>query len=371
MSGLMNKVKDVLSSDKNNTAEAEANKGPHDYHHDHSSTSGGAGSYGANPTHGGLDQSSTSRDPMHSGRDDLTGRTTDTSGYGSHSTGSTTTGPHSSSMANKADPRVDSDRDGSGFGRDTTGSGLTGSGTHGSSGLDRTTGGSGLTGSNTTGSGYGSSDYDRTTGGSGLTGSTTSGPHSSSMANKADPRVDSDRDGRRGVETGSGTTGSGMTGSGITGHHGHHGDTDIIHGGEHHTETANRLDPHVSGGRGPLEHATVEGGSGLGGSSSGGYGSSTGNTSGPHSSSMANKADPRVDSDRDGRRGLETGSGNTGGYGSSTGTTGGYGSSTGGTGYNDNTSSTTGTSGAGPHNSGMMNKLDPRVDSDRDGSRLK
>ncbi|KAL8740116.1 MAG: hypothetical protein Q9184_008529, partial [Pyrenodesmia sp. 2 TL-2023] len=55
---------------------------------------------------------------------------------------------------------------------------------------------------------------------------------------------------------------------------------------------------------------------------------------------------------------------NTGGYGSSTGTTG-------GTGYNDSTSSTTGTSGAGPHNSGMMNKLDPRVDSDRDGSRMK
>ncbi|KAL8748624.1 MAG: hypothetical protein Q9184_007180 [Pyrenodesmia sp. 2 TL-2023] len=168
MSGLMNKVKDALSGDKNNTAEAEANKGPHDYHHGHSSTSGETGSYGANPTHGGLDQSSTSRDPMHSGRDDMTGRTTDTSGYGSHSTGSATTGPHSSSMANKADPRVDSDRDGSGYGRGTTGSGLTGSGTHGSS------------------------DYDRTTG-SGLTGSNTSGPHSSSMANKADPRVDSDR----------------------------------------------------------------------------------------------------------------------------------------------------------------------------------
>lgn len=269
------------------------------------------------------------------------------------------------------------------------------------------------------------------------------------MANKADPRVDSDRDGRHGVESGSGTTGSGMTGSGTTGHHGHHGGLtgkaeDIIHGGDHHTETANRLDPHVSGGRGPIEHATVEGGSGLGGSSTGGYGSSTGTTggygsssgttSGPHTSSMANKADPRVDSDRDGRRGMETGSGTSGGYGSSTGTTegygstsgtttgphssgmankadprvdsdldgrrgletgsgrsgntagygsstgttgeygsstGGYGSSTGGTGYNDNTSSTTGVSGAGPHNSGMTNKLDPRVDSDRDGSRMK
>ena len=50
------------------------------------------------------------------------------------------------------------------------------------------------------------------------------------------------------------------------------------------------------------------------------------------------------------------------GYGSSgTGTTGtgtsGYGSS----GYDDNTR----TSGAGPHNSSMMNKADPHVDSDR------
>lgn len=40
----------------------------------------------------------------------MTGRTTDTSGYGTHSTGTATTGPHSSGLANKADPRVDSDR---------------------------------------------------------------------------------------------------------------------------------------------------------------------------------------------------------------------------------------------------------------------
>lgn len=46
----------------------------------------------------------------------------------------------------------------------------------------RGTTGSGLTGSNTTGAGYGSSGY----------GSTTAGPHSSNLANKADPRVDSD-----------------------------------------------------------------------------------------------------------------------------------------------------------------------------------
>ena len=297
---------------------------------------------------------------------------------------------------------------------------------HGTSDYDRTTGSSGLTGSNTTGTGYGSSDYGSNTG-----SSTTAGPHSSNLANKADPRVDSDLDGRRGLESNTratGSTGSGLTGS--TGHHGHHGGVtgraeDIIHGGDHHTETANRLDPHVSGGRGGLEHATVEGtGSGLGGShnTSGGYGSSTGTTggygsssgtaAGPHSSNLANKADPRVDSDLDGRRGLEsnTGTHNTssgygsgsgigstaGGYGSTSGTSagphssnlanktdprvdsdldgrrgvestsGGYGSGSGthtGSGYNDNTSSSTGTGSANaePHKSGMMNKLDPRV----------
>lgn len=37
-----------------------------------------------------------------------------------------------------------------------------------------------------------------------------------------------------------------------------------------------------------------------------GYGSSTTSGAGPHSSSLANKADPRVDSDLDGYRGLET-----------------------------------------------------------------
>lgn len=49
-----------------------------------------------------------------------------------------------------------------------------------------------------------------------------------------------------------------MTGSTSTSHHGHHSGPageveDIIHGGAHHTETANRLNPRVGGGRGPIE----------------------------------------------------------------------------------------------------------------------
>jgi len=94
-------------------------------------------------------------------------------------------------------------------------------------------------------------------------------------------------------------------------------------------------------------------------------GSYTGNTSGigegqasSHSSRTANAADPRVDSDRDHRGATGVGSGTTHTPGArSSGLTG----STGNT-YNSNTNTT-----AGPHDSNMANKLDPRVDSDRDG----
>merc|ERR1711964_165414 len=94
---------------------------------------------------------------------------------------------------------------------------------------------------------------------------------------------------------------------------------------------------------------------------------------GPHGSNAMNAADPRVDSDRDNiRSGAGVGhTGTTGaGYGAGhTGTTGaGYGSSTTGTtgaGYGNDPRSTN----AGPHSSNLMNSADPRVDSDRDGSR--
>jgi hypothetical protein len=73
----------------------------------------------------------------------------------------TTSGPHSSNLANKADPRIDSDND-----RHT---------------------------------GVGSSNI------TGTSSSTTSGPHSSDAANKVDPRVDSDND--RHTSSGAGSTG--------------------------------------------------------------------------------------------------------------------------------------------------------------------
>jgi hypothetical protein len=143
---------------------------------------------------------------------------TGSSAYGS----STTSGPHSSDLSNRADPRVDSDN--SRLGSSNT-SGLGSSGALGSESTGYGSSNTGLGSSGALGSsstGYGSS--------------TTSGPHSSSLANQADPRIDSDNS-----RLGSSNT------------------------------------------------------SGLG-SSSTGYGSSS-TTSGPHSSNLANKADPRVDSD--------------------------------------------------------------------------
>lgn len=195
-----------------------------------------------------------------------------------------THGPHSSRMANAADPRVDSDRDGShsmGATR-TAGHGEYGSG-------NPLTGSKGMTGSHgMTGGSHGI--------GSG-TAEGTYGPHSSRLANAADPRVDSDRDGSNAMGSG---MGSGRTMGGIGGGHG----------------------------------------IGSGGSTgmTGTHGAPTG-THGPHSSRVGNVIDPRVDSDRDGRGAL----GGRSGPGPATNT-------------------------AGPHQSDMMNKMDPRVDSDRDGS---
>jgi hypothetical protein len=108
---------------------------------------------------------------------------------------------------------------------------------------------------------------------------------------------------------------------------------------------------------------------GTSGGMGGGYGS---NTSGPHGSDMANRADPRIDSDMDGSRtmggsggmrgtGNQPGMAHTGGHAPGSGMGGDYGSSA--------TPGSGNAANAGPHNSKMMNQLDPRVDSDMDGSK--
>ncbi|OCT52021.1 hypothetical protein CLCR_09108 [Cladophialophora carrionii] len=141
-------------------------------------------------------------------------------GQGSTTSSTTTAGPHSSNMMNKVDPRVDSDFDHRanpnsnvpGYGSGTSGYGTAGHGTagHGTSGYS--TAGHGTTG-------HGTSGY-------GTTSTTTSGPHNSNIANKADPRVDSDRDHRNdptshvggyGTQGTSGTMSTGA-GSGVPGH---------------------------------------------------------------------------------------------------------------------------------------------------------
>lgn len=45
----------------------------------------------------------------------------------------------------------------------------------------------------------------------------TAGPHSSDLANRADPRVDSDLDGRRGLGTSTAGTGPGLAGNNLPG----------------------------------------------------------------------------------------------------------------------------------------------------------
>lgn len=215
--------------------------------------------------------------------------------------------------------------------------------------------------------------------------STNAGPHGSNMANTVDPRVDSDRDNLN-QPGGVGGAGYGNQGAGIgggPGHvgHGQHGGAAGVgstgagyggpgnpqsgNAGPHSSNIANRADPRVDsdldGGRN-LGGAGGHGGAGYGsntgvGGGYGGPGNPQSSNAGPHSSNFANKADPRVDSDLDGGRnfGAAGGHGATGGagYGSNTGVGGGYGGP-------GNPQS----SNAGPHSSNIANSADPRVDSD-------
>jgi hypothetical protein len=366
MSSIINKVKEVLHHDHsstsgttntapgttttgNNSSVPEGVAGPHssrvanaadpridsdmDHRGNNANSAGLTGTTGTSHNHG---------------TSGLTGTTGTTgTGYGSSNTSGApqgTAGPHSSRLANTVDPRVDSDRDH----RANPNSSLTGTtgttGTthsHGTSGLTSTTGTSGLTGN----------EYSSTTG---------QPQHSSNLANKIDPRVDSS------TTYGSGNT-SGLTGttgtshnhgtSGLTGTTGNSGLTGNEYGSsttgqpQHSSNLANKVDPRVDSsttyGAGQTNTASTLGGTG----DRGGLSNST--NAGPHNSNMANKMDPRVDSDLD-STGNRHGASHGGILGSGT-------HATAGSGTAQNTQ--------GPHNSDLMNKLDPRVDADADGSR--
>ncbi|KAI4176589.1 MAG: hypothetical protein LQ343_000880 [Gyalolechia ehrenbergii] len=293
-----------------------------------------------------------------------------TGGTGAYSSSSVAgSGPHSSTLTSKTDPRVDSDLDrSSGLGsQGTTGnaSALTGS-----SLPDRTVGDT----ENTSGAGR-SFPLGGTS-----SGTATSGPHTSNLTKKADPRADSDRDGSRGLGGSSGLgSGTGATVSSAhqgelsrsnvggtsapstgqtlprgygeetwTHDHNKHGHDYIgdpceneppapgaVHftSGPHSLDTTNRLDPRVSGGdlegtsssitESSVPHSRQHHGrdvplsAGVGTTGAGAYeasrdvpSSSTtqhGNsTAGPHKSDLLNKADPRVDSDLSKQRGATT-----------------------------------------------------------------
>jgi hypothetical protein len=145
----------------------------------------------------------------------------------------------------------------------------------------------------TTGSAFGSSDANR---GAGGLGTRTDGPHSSNLMNKADPRVDSDRDHSRNM----GMNPHGTATSGTTGTHGLGGTTGTT--GTHNTRSTAAG---TTGTTGVLGSSGTTGTTGTHNTRSTAAGSGPGpapNTAGPHSSDLLNKADPRVDSDLDGSK---------------------------------------------------------------------
>ncbi|KAJ6037097.1 hypothetical protein N7540_001376 [Penicillium herquei] len=203
---------------------------------------------------------------------------------GNHKSSSTTNstannGPHNSTLANKLDPRVDATQ--------------------------------------------ASSTHAHPPGG-------TTGPHDSNMANKLDPRVNSNATNRVPAQNITPSTGPASTTA-----------------GPHHSNMGNKVDPFIDS---DLDNSARVGGHSHGAGvhrepALGGPGSSkwnhgpAPNTAGPHKSDMANKLDPRVDSDLDS-----------------------HGAAHGANSLNTGPASTT----AGPHSSNLANKADPRIDSDMD-----
>ena len=237
----------------------------------------------------------------------------------------------------------------------------------------------------------------------GLGSNNTAGPHPSSLENKLDPRVDPGLDGRSGLHNAATDTTSAGYGSGTapittSGHsgtlgrdaalgadagataggsrsgygadsweyqHGGHshkykgdpcGPESAVSGaphfttGPHGTDTANRLDPHIGSGVGaPGSTTGTSAGSGVGSSSTGtGLGSSTTGSGTGLKSSTTGTAHH---TGRDAALGAGAGAAGVGAYEA---------------GRDQPQSTATGPAPntAGPHKSDMLNKLDPRVDSD-------
>ncbi|KPM37077.1 hypothetical protein AK830_g9505 [Neonectria ditissima] len=397
MSSIVNKVKEALSSDKTTHEQPEGTHGTHntraanaadpridsdrDHRAAHNTTTGGIGNTHTTPGH------TTHTTGTHVGAGNNYSSTPGTNlGQTSHSQAydntdgpaTKTDGPHKSNLLNKADPRVDSDRDhsknlganphgtsgtgaydvnqttrGGEFGSNTTHTGGLGN-THATHGNTTHTGGLGTsahthgTSAHTGGVGHSTGGVGHSTGGIGGIGSNTAGHssglpegtaghHNSRVANAADPRIDSDLDGsnrHQGTHTGAGGFGSSTT-HGTSAHTGALGSNT---GGLGHNTTTHNT------------HGTSGNTAGLGSSTGGvGHGTTTHETSGlghntgglGHNTTTHN---------------THGNTAHTGGLGSSTTAAGGHTS-----GPAPNTT--------GPHKSDMLNKLDPRVDSNLDGSK--
>lgn len=227
--------------------------------------------------------------------------------HGENPTASQTQGPHSSNVANKADPRVDSDLDGRGANPTTTTS--SGPYRHGAvSPNDKPTYNRAWTGDsdgisprtstvNTNTNVYDApATQDHSTG----PASSTAGPHSSNVVNKADPRVDSNLSSAKAKEDTSRFYDEV--------HKGSIGGAGIIHAsGSNGPTTTKTFDPHacLPGGTSGDAHAAapqIHSSSAAGSSYNTPGSGSASHTAGPHDSDVANKMDPRVDSDLDGSR---------------------------------------------------------------------
>lgn len=172
-SNILNKADPTIDSDLSggNHLGAQSNARTAGFSSTGSSSVGGGETFPAHHVGAGVHTGNTNNPalPHVGGSSGLNSSTHNTS---THTGTISTAGPHSSNLLNKADPRVDSDRSNVGHSSHVAGSGLSGS-THNTS--------SGLPDSHNTSSGLTSSTH-------GASHSSNAGPHSSNMANVADPR---------------------------------------------------------------------------------------------------------------------------------------------------------------------------------------
>ncbi|KAL4816788.1 hypothetical protein BDW67DRAFT_161562 [Aspergillus spinulosporus] len=253
----------------------------------------------------------------------LRGAGNDFAGTQSYGSNTSATGPHSSNLANKADPRVDSGQ----YGGVSTHGNTSTTGPHSSNLMNKVD-------PRVDSTQYGGASHG--TYGSSTHGASATGPHNSGLANKADPRVDSHQYGSAGNTFGASTHGRDSTSTKTfeDAHFGtgpHTGGSTSTNAGPHNSNLMNKVDPRVDSDRDNRTKYAPQT------TNTGNEFTATSGNAGPHTSNLANKADPRVDSDRDTRSK-----------------------------YAPGTATAAPSSNAGPHNSNMMNKADPRVDSDRD-----